>query len=141
MKTLTILVAIMMTLSGNAMAEDSPHGSMNHERHQKQTMDHANHEHPSRVLSVRQMEASKVCMVNDTAFDREQIAVEVAGKTYYGCCDMCEDRLNKDASIRKAIDLISGVEIDKASAVIGADKSGKVYYFENEKNLHKHMGH
>lgn len=45
--------------------------------------------------SVRQVEASKVCMVNDTVFDREQIAVEVEGKTYYGCCPMCKDRLNQ----------------------------------------------
>ena len=74
-------------------------------------------------------------MVNDTAFDREQIAVDVDGKTYYGCCSMCEGRLKDDASIRVAKDPVSGVEVDKASAIIGADGSGKVYYFENQENL------
>ena len=31
-----------------------------------------------------------VCMVNNAYMGMPQIAVPVNGKTYYGCCDMCE---------------------------------------------------
>lgn len=75
-------------------------------------------------------------MVNNTKFDSEQIPVEVEGKTYYGCCSMCEARLKKDPAIRAAIDPVSGNSVDKTEAIIGADDKNKVYYFENEDNLH-----
>ena len=141
MKTLKILAISMLIFTGTAMAEENHHGAMNHDQHQMEMMDHGQYEHMAEAKSVRQVEASKVCMVNDSVFDRDQIAVEVGGKTSYGCCPMCKDRLNQDASIRKATDPISGAEVDKAAAIIGADESGKVYYFETEENLHKHMGH
>ena len=41
------------------------------------------------------VEAKYICMVNNSVFDKEQIAVEVGDKTYYGCCSMCEERLKK----------------------------------------------
>ena len=78
-----------------------------------------------------------VCMVNDTAFDKAQIPVEVDGKTYFGCCMMCKERLEKDTAIRHAIDPVSGQKIDKASAVIGAGPDDRVFYFENQENLQK----
>ena len=131
----------MLIFSGTAIAGENHHSAMNHDQHQMEMMDHSEHEHMAEAKSVRQVEASKVCMVNDTAFDWEQIAVEVEGKTYYGCCPMCKDRLNQDASIRKATDPITGAEVDKASAIISADETSKVYYFETEENLRKHMGH
>jgi len=76
-----------------------------------------------------------VCMVNDAAFDKRQIPVEVAGKTYYGCCPMCKERLAKDVSARTATDPVSGKEVDKASAVIGKAADGSVYYFESKANF------
>lgn len=76
-----------------------------------------------------------VCMVNNAAFDKPQIPVEVGGKTYYGCCPMCKERLAKDASARTATDPVSGKEVDKASAVIGKAADGSVYYFESEANF------
>ena len=85
--------------------------------------------------NLKQVEAEYVCMVNDTVFDKPQIPVEVDGKTYYGCCSMCKARLEKDPTIRSALDPVSGAEVDKTEAVIGADAEGKVYYFENEENL------
>ncbi len=85
--------------------------------------------------ALKPVEAKYICMVNNTVFDKEQIAVEVDGKTYYGCCSMCEERLKKDTAIRSATDPVSGKEVDKALAVIGADNSGKVYYFESMANL------
>lgn len=81
------------------------------------------------------VEAQYVCMMNDKAFDKVQIPVEVDGKTYYGCCSMCEAHLKKNDVIRKAIDPVSGNEVSKAEAVIAADKNDKVYYFENSENL------
>lgn len=85
--------------------------------------------------TLKTVEAQYVCMVNNTVFDKPQIAVEVDGKTYYGCCPMCKERLAKDASARMAIDPVSAKEVDKASAIIGSSVDGKVYYFENEANL------
>ncbi len=84
---------------------------------------------------LERVEAKRVCMVNDTAFPRDQIPVDVDGKTYFGCCEMCKGRLAKDASVRTATDPVSGKSVDKATAVIGAGPDGKVLYFENEQNL------
>ncbi len=84
---------------------------------------------------VTAVEPNMVCMVNNASMAKEQIPVEVGGKTYYGCCAMCKERLAKDASSRVAIDPVTGKSVDKAAAVIGALPDGKVLYFENEKNL------
>ena len=78
-----------------------------------------------------------VCMVNDAVYDKKQVHVQVEGKDYYGCCEMCKERLAKDASLRVAIDPVSGKEVDKAPAVIGADSYKRVFYFENQKNFEK----
>ena len=78
-----------------------------------------------------------VCMVNDRSMAMEQIPVEVEGKTYYGCCPMCKDRLAKDESFRYAIDPVSGAKVDKAKAVIGALPGAGVVYFESIANLEK----
>lgn len=83
------------------------------------------------------VEAKKVCMVNEQVFDRDQIPVEVDGKTYYGCCEMCKKTLAENAEKRMATDPISGKQVDKAVAVIAADENRNVYYFENEENLAK----
>jgi YHS domain-containing protein len=84
---------------------------------------------------LKPVEAKNVCMMNDRVFDKEQMAIEVEGKTYYGCCPMCKEMLNKDASKRTAIDPVSKKPVDKAAAVIGADPHGMTYYFENEENF------
>lgn len=86
--------------------------------------------------TLRRVETKLVCMVNNKLFEKEQIPTFVEGKTYYGCCEMCASRLTSDRAIRKAVDPVSGKEVDKAMAIIGADGQGKTYYFENEKNLH-----
>ncbi len=82
--------------------------------------------------ALQRVETKKVCMVNNQVFDKDQIPVSVDGKTYYGCCEMCKDRLSKDAAIRSAVDPVSGKTVDKATAVIGALPDGKVLYFESE---------
>jgi YHS domain-containing protein len=88
-----------------------------------------------RETGVVQVEAKYVCMINNQRFDKEQIAIEVEGRTYYGCCEMCKERLGTDSRSRTALDPVSGKRVDKAKAVIGADSGGKVFYFENVENL------
>lgn len=81
-----------------------------------------------------------VCMANDIYFGRDQIPVEVDGKTYYGCCQGCEARLKEDETIRVAVDPVTGEEVDKATAVAAAHPdSGSVLYFESEENLQRYL--
>jgi protein-disulfide isomerase/YHS domain-containing protein len=88
-------------------------------------------------MSLKRVEPRQVCMVNNKFMGSDQISIEVEGKTYYGCCPMCKERLQNDASSRKAVDPISGVSIDKATSTIGAAPDDTIYYFENEENMKK----
>ena len=90
------------------------------------------------IRPLTRVEPKTVCMVNEMAMGRDQIPVQVEGRTYFGCCEMCKNRLAKDASIRVATDPISGKEVDKSTAIIGADSEGRVKYFENEENFKKY---
>lgn len=86
---------------------------------------------------LTRVEPKTVCMVNEMAMGKDQIPVEVEGRTYYGCCDMCKKALANDASKRTAVDPVSGKTVDKAKAVIAAQEDGRVFYFENDENLAK----
>ena len=90
---------------------------------------------PARAEDIKKVDSKRVCMVNNTLFDKDRIPVPVDGKTYFGCCEMCKGRLAQDAAIREAVDPISGKPVDKAKAVIGAMPDGKVLYFESDKTL------
>lgn len=81
---------------------------------------------------IERVEAKRVCMVNNSVFPKDQIPVQVDGKTYFGCCEMCKGRLASDAKARTAQDPVSGKTVDKATAVIGATPDGTVYYFESD---------
>ncbi len=87
---------------------------------------------------LTQVETKYVCMINNQKFDKEQIPIPVEGITYYGCCEMCKEKLEKDKASRMATDPVSGKKVDKAKAVIGATATGKVFYFENVENLKKY---
>ena len=87
---------------------------------------------------VTRVEPSKVCMVNNRAFDKDQIPVQVDGKTYYGCCEMCKKALADREDARMSTDPLSGKQVDKAKAVIGAKADGTTLYFKNEQNLEKY---
>ncbi|MBC7171929.1 MAG: hypothetical protein H5U40_05870 [Polyangiaceae bacterium] len=69
---------------------------------------------------------------------RPQIPVVASGKTYYGCCAMCERRLSTDASARRAADPLSGERVDKATAVIARTASDSVLYFASVENLEQY---
>ena len=92
---------------------------------------------PAAVVQ-RVPDRSLVCMVNDMDMGKAQIPVVVEGRTYYGCCAMCKERLSKDAAVRTAIDPVSGKSVDKAKAVIGKRPDGSVVYFESERNLRQY---
>jgi YHS domain-containing protein len=87
---------------------------------------------------LKKVEPKTVCMVNEHAMGKDQIPVQVDGKTYYGCCEMCKKALATDATKRSAVDPVSGMIVDKAVAVIAAQEDGKVFYFENDANLAKY---
>lgn len=82
-------------------------------------------------------DATQVCMVNNQFMGTAQIPVEVEGKTYFGCCEMCKGRLQSDASSRSAKDPVSGKLVDKATAVIGKRPSGDVLYFESKETFER----
>jgi YHS domain-containing protein len=89
----------------------------------------------SQVVPVK---SENVCMVNNRAFDKEQIPIQVEGRTYYGCCEMCKKALAEQKDLRVSMDPVSGKEVDKSVAVIGALPDGTTLYFENEDNLKKY---
>lgn len=88
-----------------------------------------------RAEPLDRVPTKRVCMVTNTRFDKDQIPVAVGGETYFGCCEMCKGRLASDATVRHAVDPVSGKTVDKAKAVIGAKPDGKVMYFESEKTF------
>ena len=81
-----------------------------------------------------------VCMANNRYMGEDQTAVVVEGKTYYGCCPMCEQRLRDDPEVRAAKDPVTGKPVDKATAVIGKLSTGRVLYFESEKTFAAYDG-
>ena len=87
---------------------------------------------------LTKIDARMVCMVRNHAFDEPQIPIEIKGKTYYGCCDMCKGMLAKDRKQRVAIDPVSKRKVDKATAVIGVGSNKGILYFENDANLEKY---
>ena len=89
---------------------------------------------------LKRVETKKVCMINNQVFEKDQIPVQVEGRTYYGCCEMCKERLAKDKAAREATDPVTGKTVDKAKAVIGAQPDGSVFYFESEETLKKYGG-
>ena len=115
-KSVTLLFAALLLVSFSAFAEETvkPAGKL------------------SRV------ETKMVCMINEHAMGKEQIPIEIEGRTYYGCCDMCKKALAADATKRVAVDPVSGKQVDKATAVIAAQEDGRVFYFENEASLAKY---
>jgi len=85
--------------------------------------------------SLIEVSPNEVCMTNDAYMGRPQIAVPIDNKTYYGCCYGCVAALKEDINTRYAVDPVSGTRVDKAIAVIGALRDGKVLYFRNEENF------
>jgi YHS domain-containing protein len=118
MKHLALLFALAFTILGFSLSAD-----------ESQTQP---------TGSLVPVKSENVCMVNDHAFDKQQIPVQVEGRTYYGCCEMCKKALVERKELRVSTDPVSGHEVDKSVAVIGAMPDGATLYFENEENLKKY---
>ncbi len=78
---------------------------------------------------TRVTDVSQVCMVTNQYMGTAQIPIEVEGKTYFGCCEMCKGRLANEPATRQATDPVSGATVDKATAVIARQPDGKLLYF------------
>jgi YHS domain-containing protein len=78
----------------------------------------------------------KVCMVNDRFMGVSQIPIDVNGTTYYGCCENCVEKLQKNIDdVRLGNNPLNKTKVDKASAVIVQDKSnGSVFYFASKED-------
>ena len=113
-KTATLLVILLFSLAAFADVEVKPTGKLT------------------------KVEPKTVCMINEHAMGKDQIPVEVDGKTYYGCCDMCKKALSTDASKRVSTDPVTGKQVDKAKAVIASQDDGRVFYFESDETLAKY---
>lgn len=90
------------------------------------------------VGKLTKVESKTVCMMNEQAMGKDQIPVEVEGRTYYGCCEMCKKALATDAAKRVSFDPVTGRQVDKATAVIAAQEDGRVFYFESDETLAKY---
>ena len=76
-----------------------------------------------------------VCMVNNAYMGKKQFEVPFEGKTYYGCCNMCVERIPVDKDARIAVDPFSSKVVDKSEAfIVLVSAQGHVAYFENEQN-------
>jgi YHS domain-containing protein len=88
--------------------------------------------------AIQRVPSTHVCMMNNRYMGAAQMPVQVEGKTYYACCDMCVKRLNAEPGIRSAVDPITKKSVDKSNAVIGKLPSGDVVYFESEDSLRRY---
>ena len=84
---------------------------------------------------TRVADPSLVCMVNDHFMGKPQIPVAVGGKTYFGCCPMCKEKLEQQLTARTGTDPVTGEPVDKATAVIAQNADGSVLYFASETNF------
>ena len=75
-----------------------------------------------------------VCMMQDMVLTKPGIAIQYGGKTYYGCCAMCKEKIKSEPKkYTRAIDPVSGKQVDKAEAFIYGVE-GSAYYFVSESN-------
>jgi YHS domain-containing protein len=75
-----------------------------------------------------------VCMMQDMVLGKPGIPIQFEGKTYYGCCEMCKERIkNEPQKYTKAVDPVSGKSVDKASSFIYG-LEGSAYYFASDAN-------
>jgi YHS domain-containing protein len=78
---------------------------------------------------------SRICMMQDSMQPKAGLAHDYAGKTYWLCCQMCEQSFNADPErFAHARDPVNGAVVDKATAPVYA-VNGKAFYFSSEKTL------
>ena len=78
---------------------------------------------------------SRICMMQDSMQPKPGLAHAYQGKTYWLCCQMCEQSFNADPErFAHAKDPVNGVVVDKATAPAYA-VNGKAFYFSSEDSL------
>lgn len=87
--------------------------------------------------SIERVEAKHTCMITNRLYEKVQIPVPIGEKTYYGCCRGCVTELKSKPESRTATDPVTGEDVDKATAVIGALPDGTVRYFKSEKTMRR----
>jgi YHS domain-containing protein len=118
-----LIIALALGLSAAACTSDSKPAAP------------ADHVMPAAVSQpaasglTRVDDVSQVCMVTNQYMGVAQIPIEVEGKTYFGCCEMCKARLANEPETRSAKDPVTGEAVDKATAVIARGPTGKILYF------------
>ena len=119
----------------------------NKEKESTKEISHIEINQPNNINSISELAYNigdkvpnkQVCMVNNAYMAKDQIEVPHDGKTYYGCCNMCVERIPNDETARTAKDPFSGKSVDKSEAyIVLKDKAGNVDYFENEANYKKY---
>lgn len=81
---------------------------------------------------LTRVSAEEVNMVSNRRESRKQSVVSLNGKSYY-CPDSAHAfNMSHNPSTRFAKDPLTDKRVDKSEAVIYADASGRVYYFESE---------
>lgn len=88
------------------------------------------------MATVKPLPNKQVCMITNKFMSKDQIAVPVNDKTYYGCCQGCVGTLKNDANSRLATDALTNQKVDKASAFIIVKPGTKddVLYFASKEN-------
>ncbi|HYQ57532.1 MAG TPA: TRASH domain-containing protein [Draconibacterium sp.] len=89
-----------------------------------------------------ELAANRICMVGNEIKFRENLPVNIGGKTYWACCNNCEAQLNRNyKNARFATDPYSGTKLSKAEAVIfqNPDDKGKVLFFESKSNYDNYI--
>ncbi len=99
---------------------------------------------PQKVSAQQKYEIvpnEKVCMVNDKFMGIVQMPIDVAGITYYGCCENCVKKLQENIQgVRYGTDPLSKEKVDKANAVIVRNVQDQtVTYFESKASAEKFM--
>jgi len=75
-----------------------------------------------------------VCMMQDMVLGKAGIPIQFAGKTYYGCCEMCKEKIkNEPQKYTRATDLVSRKPVDKSESFIYSI-DGTAYYFASDAN-------
>lgn len=76
-------------------------------------------------------ERSHVCMMQDTLLKTPGIPIQHAGKTYFGCCPMCNEKITSEPGrYTVAQDPVSGKAVDKATAELFSLGTA-VFFFES----------
>jgi YHS domain-containing protein len=83
-------------------------------------------------LWLSRVAAEDVNMVTNRRESKKQSALSLNGKSYFCPNNAYAANMSNNPSIRFAKDPLTDKRIDKSDAVIYADASGRVYYFESE---------